>query len=97
MARATARLVTMDRAPVHAAGFDADDFDPRAAGRTIPGLVRPEVDDGAVSSAGGASPYRVVATLGFGAMSAFRQGTRSPHGRAAGADAAAFAEAARTC
>jgi uncharacterized protein (TIGR02118 family) len=89
-----AKLVVLYKKPADTAAFDSYYFSKHVPiAKKIPGLVSYEVSAGAVASPGGASPYHLVATLGFASMDAIQQAFASPEGGATARDLANFAQA----
>ncbi len=89
-----ATLVALYQHPADAAAFNRHYFDHHVPlAKTIPGLRSYQVNDGPVASAGGESPYHLVALLGFDSMAAIQQALGSPEGQATAADLGNFAQA----
>lgn len=89
-----AKLVALYKTPADAAAFDrhyATTHIPLA--KTLPGLRSYEISTGPVASAGGESPYHMVAVLGFDSMAALQQALGSPEGAATAGDLGNFAQA----
>ncbi len=87
-----AKLVVLYKTPTDPAAFDRYYFDTHVPlARNIPGMLSYEVNDGAVASPAGASPYHLVATLEFASMGALQQAMGSPEGVAAASDVPNFA------
>ena len=89
-----AKLIALYKQPADAAAFDRyyhSTHIPLA--KTVPGLRRYEISNGAVvAPQGGASLY-LVAVLSFDSMDAIQQALASPQGVATAADLANFAQA----
>ena len=88
-----AKLVALYKKPADPAAFDAYYFAthvPKA--KKVPGLKRYEISAGPVATPQGASPYHLVAILGFDSADSLR-GMGSPEGQAAAGDLANFAQA----
>jgi uncharacterized protein (TIGR02118 family) len=89
-----AKLIALYKKPADATAFDAYYFGthvPKA--KKVPGLKRYEVSAGLVGTPQGASPYHLVAILGFDSTDALQRGLGSPEGQAAAGDLANFAQA----
>lgn len=61
--------------------------------KTIPGLRRFEISNGAVATPQGKSPYHMVALLTFDSLQALEQGLGSAQGQATARDIGNFAQA----
>ena len=89
-----AELLALYKHPANAAEFDAYYFSKHIPlAKTIPGLRRYEVSDGAVATPAGPSPFHLIAILTFDSLSAIQQAFASPEGAATAADLANFAQA----
>lgn len=87
-------LVALYQKPQNAAAFDDHYFSRHVPlAKTIPGLRRYTVNDGAINSAAGPSKLHLVALLTFDSMAALQQALASPEGQAATADLGHFAQA----
>jgi uncharacterized protein (TIGR02118 family) len=88
-----AKLIVLYKHPKDPKAFDAhyrDTHIPLA--KTIPGLRRYDISEGAVGGPGGASAYHLVATLYFDSKADVLAGLTSPEGKAAADDLANFAD-----
>jgi uncharacterized protein (TIGR02118 family) len=89
-----ATLVALYKKPTDAKAFDEyyrSTHIPLA--KTIPGLRRFEVSNGAVGTPAGESPYHMVAVLTFDSVGALEQGLGSAEGQATARDIGNFAQA----
>jgi uncharacterized protein (TIGR02118 family) len=87
-----AQLVVMYKTPKDTAAFDKHYFEKHVPlAKTIPGVRKYEVSQGAVAHPAGASNYHLVAILQFDSMAAIMQAFGSPEGQAAVADVQTFA------
>ncbi len=89
-----ATLVALYKKPADTKAFDTYYFSNHIPlAKTIPGLTRCEVSNGAVSTPQGESPYHLVAMLSFDSAEALRQGLASAAGQATAGDLGNFAQA----
>lgn len=89
-----AKLVALYKTPSNPEAFDAHYFSKHVPlAKTISGLQRYEVSNGAVATPQGGSPYHLAAILSFESIDALQQGLNSPEGRATAGDLANFAQA----
>ena len=89
-----ARLLAMYKPPVDAAAFDSYYFGKHVPlAKTVPGLLKYEVNSGPVMAMQGDAPYYLIATLHFASVEAMRAGLASPQGQATAGDLANFASA----
>ncbi len=87
-----ASLIVLYGKPADPAAFDAyyrDRHIPLA--KTIPGLRRYEVSDGAIATPNGPADIHLIATLTFDDVAAIQAAFASPEGQAAAADVGNFA------
>jgi uncharacterized protein (TIGR02118 family) len=89
-----AKLFALYQQPTDAAAFDSYYFNKHVPfAKTIPGLKRYEVTNGAVMGMAGKHSVYLVATLEFDSMQTLAAAMASPQGQAAAADLANFASA----
>jgi uncharacterized protein (TIGR02118 family) len=89
-----AKLVVLYRKPADPAAFDRYYYETHVPiAQQIPGMVRYEVNAGALFSPTGETQYHLVGILEFASMAVLKQALRSPQGQAAEADIANFAQA----
>jgi uncharacterized protein (TIGR02118 family) len=87
-----ARLLVMYKTPQDAAAFDKHYFEKHVPlAKTIPGLRKYEVSQGAVTSPMGGADYHLVAILEFDSVAAIQNAFFSAQGQAAVADVQSFA------
>lgn len=88
-----AKLVVLYKTPANPDAFDAHYSSTHIPlAKRIPGLRRYEISDGPVATPQGASPYHLVAVLGFDSLADLKAGLGSAEGRAAAADVGNFAD-----
>ncbi|MBL8520494.1 MAG: EthD family reductase [Betaproteobacteria bacterium] len=89
-----AKLIALYKTPADKAAFDAYYFGKHVPlAKTIAGLKRYEVNEGAVAGLQGDPGIHLAAILSFDSMAALQQALSSPQGQAAAADLANFAQA----
>lgn len=89
-----AKLVVLYNKPADAAAFDDYYFKKHVPlAKTIPGLRRYEVSNGAVGTPQGPAPYHLVAILEFDSPAAIGAAFGSKEGQATAADLGNFAQA----
>lgn len=89
-----ATLMVLYNTPSDPAAFDAHYFARHVPlAKKIPGLRSYEVNKGPVSTPQGASPYHLVALLGFDSLEAIGAAMTSAEGQATAADLGNFAQA----
>lgn len=89
-----ATLIALYQKPADPKAFDGYYFSTHIPlAKTIPGLRRCEVSNGAVGTPQGDSSYHMVAMLGFDSFEALQQGLASAQGQATAGDLANFAQA----
>ena len=89
-----AKLLVLYNQPADPAAFDRYYYETHVPlAKKIPGMVRYEVNAGALASPAGKSPYHLIAILEFASMAVLQQALGSPEGQAAAGDVANFAQA----
>lgn len=89
-----ATLVALYKKPTDTKAFDEYYFSNHIPlAKTIPGLKRCEISNGAVGTPQGESPYHMVAMLSFDSAEALQQGLASAEGQATAGDLGNFAKA----
>ncbi|WP_277183186.1 EthD family reductase [Caballeronia sp. BR00000012568055] len=89
-----AQLVALYKHPSDPKAFDDYYTSTHAPlAKTLPGLRSYEISAGPVASAGGESPYRLVAMLEFDSLDAIKDALGSPEGQKTAGDLANFAQA----
>jgi uncharacterized protein (TIGR02118 family) len=89
-----ATLVAIYKKPADPKAFDAYYFSKHIPlAKTIPGLRRFEISDGAVGTPQGESTYHMLAMLSFDSVEALQQGLASAQGQATAGDLGNFAQA----
>ena len=82
-----ARLLVMYRTPKDTAAFDKHYQQTHVPlAKKIPGLRKFELNQGAIGTPAGPSPFHLIATLHFDDMAALQKALGSPEGQAAAAD-----------
>jgi uncharacterized protein (TIGR02118 family) len=90
-----AKLYAMYKHPTDAAAFDRYYYGVHLSiAKKVPGLTSYEVTRGSIAGMGGASPYHLIAALGFSSLASINAALVSPQGQAAAADIANFATGA---
>ena len=88
-----AKLIALYKHPKDTAAFDRHYFAKHVPlAKTIPGLRKYDVSEGAVNTPEGPSAYHLVATLYFDSVGAIQAAFASPEGRSAAADLGNFAD-----
>jgi uncharacterized protein (TIGR02118 family) len=89
-----ATLVALYKTPADVAAFDSHYHTTHVPiAKAIPGLRSYDISTGPVAAGGGASPYHLVALLGFDSLAAIQEALGSAEGRATAADLGNFAQA----
>jgi len=89
-----ATLMVLYNTPSDPVAFDAHYFSKHVPlAKKIPGLRSYEVNKGPVSTPQGASPYHLVALLGFDSLEAIKAALTSAEAQVTAADLANFAQA----
>lgn len=89
-----ALVLALYKKPADAAAFNDYYFGTHVPlAKTLPGLRRYEVNNGAIASPAGEAALHLVAVLHFDSMAAVQAALTSPEGQATAADLANFAQA----